>query len=370
MGYRTFTVAFILLVGVVRVQSATAQLWVEPRCKTLSFCKGTSLVDLPDGRLLTIEGAATVISRDDGRTWSPPRAIYDGPPPGIPKPESGEYCSLLRTRAGTLVLLWMDMSTYKWSWNAAKQEATADARLDVWAIRSLDEGKTWIDRQKILDGWCGALIGMIQTTKGQIVAPAMCMLDRNRHAILSCVSVDEGKTWRQGNIIDLGGRGHHDGAMEATVAELSNGRLLMFIRTNLDFFWEAYSDDGGRYWREFRPSKIDASTSPGYLIRLASGRLALLWNRRCLEGKSDAVPGGGPDFMERQATSWQRAELSLAFSQDDGKTWSTPVVVARQPGAGLSYPTVLERRPGELWVITRYPTKVSFSLKEAEFVQK
>ena len=49
--------------------------------------------------------------------------------------------------------------------------------------------------------------------------------------------------------------------------------------------------------------------------------------------------------------SWQREELSLAFSEDDAKTWTKPVVIARQPGGGLSYPFVFERRPGELWII-------------------
>ena len=74
--------------------------------------------------------------------------------------------------------------------------------------------------------------------------------------------------------------------------------------------------------------------------------------------------------MTERKASWQREELSLAFSEDDAKTWTKPVVIARQPGGGLSYPFVFERRPGELWIITRYPTKVSFSLKEADFVQK
>jgi sialidase-1 len=207
----------------------------------------------------------------------------------------------------------------------------------------------------------------VQTARGQIVAPMQDLApSRNRHVTLTCVSGDDGRTWQQGNIIDLGGRGDHDGAIEATVAELSGGRLLMLIRTNLDRFWEAYSDDGGRYWREMRPSRLDASTAPGYLIRLASGRLALVWNRLYPEGKDSIARGDLPTMTETKA-SWQREELSLAFSMDDAKTWTKPVVIARQPGGGLSYPFVFERRPGELWIITRYPTKVSFSLKEADF---
>lgn len=343
--------------------TATAQLWLEPRCKPLPFASATQLIQLQDGRLLTIAGTATKTSEDDGRTWSALQKIYDGPAPGIPNPD---YSVLLKTRENVLVLVYMDASTEKFVWDSAKREATSDSTLPVWSIRSVDEGKTWTDRQKLLDGYCGALINIIQTSTGSIVAPAMCMVDRNRHAVVSCVSKDDGKTWQKGNTIDLGGCGDHDGAMEPTVAELSNGRLLMLIRTNLDRFWEAYSDDGGRYWREIRPSKIDASSSPGCLLRLASGRLALVWNRLYVEGNDSTARRGGNNQSEGMA-SWDREELSLAFSEDDAKTWSKPVVVARQPGAWLSYPFAIERRPGELWIVTRFTTKTCFSLRESDF---
>ena len=39
------------------------------------------------------------------------------------------------------------------------------------AIRSLDDGKTWIDRQMIFKGYCGALIDIIQTRSGGRSAP-------------------------------------------------------------------------------------------------------------------------------------------------------------------------------------------------------
>jgi hypothetical protein len=52
--------------------------------------------------------------------------------------------------------------------------------------------------------------------------------------------------------------------------------------------------------------------------------------------------------------SWYREELSLAFSADDGKTWSKPVVIAREKGGQVAYPYLFERRPGQLWVFTRY----------------
>ena len=308
---------------------AWAQLWLEPRCTRLPFDKIMPVLALSDGRLLKVEGTVFRTSSDDGKTWSPARKIYDGPKPGIPSSDEASS-QLLRTRSGALVLVYMDMSTEKWKWDGAKNEAAPDSRLDVWAIRSLDEGNTWIDRQKILDGYCGALIGTIQTTSGQLVTPMQTMLDGRRHVTVTRVSADDGKTWQGGNIIDLGGRGDHDGAIEATVTQLATGRLLMLIRTNLDRFWEAYSDDEGRCWRELRPSQLDASSSPGHLIRLASGRLALAWNRLCAEGKP--IVRRAAAGLAETAASWQREELSLAFSTDDAKSWSKPVVIARRRG--------------------------------------
>jgi hypothetical protein len=72
---------------------------------------------------------------------------------------------------------------------------------------------------------------------------------------------------------------------------------------------------------------------------------------------------------ETQA-SWHRDELALAFSSDDGKTWTRPAVIARNRAGGLSYPYLFERRPGELWVITRFSVNIAMKLREVDFVAK
>jgi hypothetical protein len=169
--------------------------------------------------------------------------------------------------------------------------------------------------------------------------------------VCSFISDNDGKSWLRSNFIDLGGHGHHDGATEPTVAELSDGRLLMLIRTNLGFFWQAISDDGGRYWRTIGQSQISASSSPGQLIRLRSGRLLFVWNQRDPEdGK--VCPLIKPDDQHSEfPASWYREELSVAISEDDGRNWSRPIVIARIKGGQVSYPYVLERREGELWII-------------------
>ena len=49
--------------------------------------------------------------------------------------------------------------------------------------------------------------------------------------------------------------------------------------------------------------------------------------------------------------------MSVAFSEDDGLTWTPPLVIARQPGGQLSYPFLFERRPGEIWLTAGFAFK-------------
>jgi hypothetical protein len=328
--------------------------------------------------VLAIGKNETFISKDDGKTWSEGKRIYDGPKPGIP---TGGRA--IKTREGIIVLIYMDMSTRKRKW--INGEPAEDIQLDVWSIRSLDECKTWVDRQMIFDGYCGAIINMIVTSDGHIVAPIEHPVrNPGRHVSRTLVSTDNGLTWKLSNIIDLGGAGDHDGAMEGTVVELKDGRLYMLLRTNLDRFWEAYSEDKGLSWRIIKPSNIDASSAPGYIKRLASGRIVLVWNRLYPEGKNSYYR---PDKREHfhNAPSYQRAELSIAFSEDECKSWTKPTVFARVEGSeqeqvawmsvtnGLCYPYIFEREPGLLWITTGCPRKellFRVSLYEKDFIQK
>jgi hypothetical protein len=207
--------------------------------------------------------------------------------------------------------------------------------LEIWAIRSLDGGQTWIDRQRILTGYNPNFFGFIQTRDGRLVATVPHLVtDPGRYVACALTSDDDGKTWKRSHHVDLGGHGDHSGAMEPTVAQLSDGRLLMLIRTHWGRFWEALSDDDGLSWRTVRQSQIESTSAPGFLLKLRSGRLALVSNDKA-----------------------GRANLLLSFSEDDGKTWTKPVVLARQNGGQLSYPYFLERRPGELWVIAGFAFK-------------
>jgi len=341
---------------------STAKLWINPRCHPLDVKSVGQMVELPGGDLLTIGKNKILKSKDNGKTWIDEGPMYGGPAPGMPN-NAGV---LIRTRDGVIVLVYMDMSTFKWGWNKTSNGPDKDIRLDVWAIRSLDNGKTWIDRQEIMHGYCGALITIIQTRRGRIVVPVQNMDQKlGRNVTFTCTSDDDGKTWQRSNVIDLGGHGSHDGAFESTLAQLKDGRLWMLIRTSLDRFWQAYSNDDGASWRVIEPSAIDASSSPGDLLRLQSGRLVLVWNRLYREGQH-SIQRRDQDLSERPA-SWQRDELSIAFSNNDGETWTKPVVIARKKNGNLSYPYVLERRRGLLWIFAG--GGVRLELREGDLIR-
>jgi len=336
--------------------------WVHPLCQPIPVDRNGPFVAMPDGGLMTVDAKGLRSSQDEGKTWSEPLPICQGINPDEP---ASFY--LLRAKSGALVLVYLDFTGYKFAWDDAAGEPKPECMLELWAIRSLDGGKTWIDRQRLLDGYNANFFGLIQTAAGKIVVVAEHLVSKpGRWVVCSFMSENDGQTWKQSNLIDLGGHGHHDGATEPMVAELSDGRLLMLIRTNLDRFWEAFSDDGGRYWRTIRPSSIDASTSPGHLVRLSSGRLVLVWNR--LNPSGGTAAKGGPGVASEVPASWYRGELSIAFSDDDGKNWTKPMILARAKN-GLSYPYVFERRNGELWFFAGFGGPLRLKASEESLLQ-
>jgi acyl-CoA thioesterase-1 len=95
------------------------------------------------------------------------------------------------------------------------------------------------------------------------------------------------------------------------------------------------------------------------LVRLASGRVALVWNR----------------FRDPVKRLGRREQLSIAFSENDGITWSTPQVIAMQPTPPgkreqqywIAYPYVFEVAPGRLWISTMQG-RLSAALDEEDFL--
>ncbi len=343
--------------------------WVDPRCSLLDCTKDGPFARDGDGSLLYFEKKQLWTSADDGRTWAARGPEIEA---GIQLEHVGHVGHFIRLPDGSLVVVYLNFDGYKFEWDDEKNEPRPTCKLEMWGMRSSDGGLTWSDNQQILPGYNADFMGLIQTRGGRVVATFEHLdFELKRFLVGSVYSDDGGKTWQISNFIDMGGRGHHDGALEPMLVELKDGRLLMLIRTNHDQFWRAISSDAGSSWRILEPSGIDASSAPGWLTRLSSGRLALTWNRLHSQHK-----GAWPKTRKNASTSaelasWHREELSLAFSSDDGMTWTSPQVVAYEDGGGLAYPYIWEHKPGELWIFSRFPRKslpvLAIRVNEADF---
>lgn len=326
---------------------------------------------LDRSRVATVTDEGLSVSTDEGKTFAKAVPLLPGDPTKEGRPRGGP---IIRTTKGTLVLVYGDPTTRKLSWDRKTGEPKSDMRADVWAIRSTDGGRTWSDRQEIsalfhhLSPYCLSLIQLTQAMDGTLVVPLQLRVgNSNRSVLTAVISHDEGKTWQpSSSVLDNGGSGVHDGLLEPTLVPLRDGRLWMLIRTNLDKLYETFSGDSGLTWSSPMPTSFDASSSPAYLLRLQSGRLMLLWNRLYPSGQAPAPRRSGKGYSQRPA-SWHRDELSLAFSEDDGRTWSVPTVIVRRQGAA-AYPSAIERRPGEIWLSVSHPEKHSFQFYEADFV--
>jgi sialidase-1 len=309
--------------------------------RPLGFDLMGPFVNLPDGRVLAVDGNAVRSSADDGRSWSEPVPLF----PAGTKLEVRPERALAVTADGTVVLVFIDNLDRVWRWVAGDVAVLQQARLNVWAVRSTDGGKSWTDLQIIQSGYCGAIRDMIVTHDGRIVVTSQILLPAvSRHATIVHSSTDNGRTWQAGNILDVWDQpGDHAGGFEPTVVQQNDRRLRMLIRTNHRFFWEAWSKDGVS-WTGLAPSDIASAHAPGLIKRLASGRQLLVWN---------AVYG-------------QRKSLHVAVSDDDGVTWSRPREIA--VGGRISYPYLLERRPGELW-ITSMQGNLRAKIMEADLLK-
>lgn len=142
---------------------------------------------------------------------------------------------------------------------------------------------------------------------GRIICPVSWSPDWqrvNRFVAQCFFSDDGGKTWQAGSTqVELPKRG----AMEPEVIELTGGRLLMILRTQLGCIGAAYSDDRGDTWGEPDTLGVAAPEAPATIRRIPStGDLLLVWNHTFMPGADH----GGP-----------RTPLTLALSRDEGRSW-------------------------------------------------
>ncbi len=162
----------------------------------------------------------------------------------------------------------------------------------------------------------------IQLKSGRILMPLFFTSDyRTDPHIRSRVyySDNEGASWKPSEtILDL--PQSKAGAQEPGVIELLDGRVMLWVRTDLGRIYRAYSRDKGKTFSELKPiPELDSPLSPQSIKRHPkSGDLVLVWN--------NAVK--------------TRTPLSAAVSSDEGLTWKHVKVIDEVPGETYAYTSI------------------------------
>lgn len=351
-----------LLGAVLLCLTARAEILLQEKVERLSVPHQGPFVRAGDGAIWGMDERGALVSRDEGKTWES-RGIFD-----VTRFQPRKERALLRTKEGVMLYAFLNGRELVFKWDDKKGGPQEGCRVPVYLARSDDDGRTWAVPVLVQDGWCGAVRQMIQLRTGRIVLVAQqARANPGRHVT---ITYDLGQTWQTGEAIDHGAKGNyaptltgitgstHGGALEGTVLEKANGELKLLLRLPHGYFEEMTSKDGLK-WVAGMPSTIEASDSPGMMVRLASGRVVLVWNR----------------FVDPVRKVGRREELSMAFSTNDGRTWTMPQVIAvnrvpagaREGSFWISYPYVFEPTPGRLWISTMQGG-LRAALNEADFL--
>jgi hypothetical protein len=299
-----------------------------------------------EGHVCPFGRVEMITSDDDGKTWSWPRTLLDGP---IDDRDSG----VVETAKGTLLVTTFTSLAYepvlakanqekKWDhaklaeWNAVNARLPAEARkkeLGVWMIRSTDGGVTWSQRY---DALVNSPHGPIQLSDGRLLYAGKDLW-REGERVGVCESTDDGQSWRWLAEIPPRDGDKHEEYHELHAVETADNHLLVQLRNhnkaNERETLQCESSDGGKTWSQ--PKAIGVWGLPSHLLKLRDGRLLMTYGHR-------------------------RAPLGCQarVSTDHGRNWSEPIILH---GDGvttdLGYPSTVELSDGTLLTVWYEVTK-------------
>jgi hypothetical protein len=208
----------------------------------------------PAGRI------SMVRSRDEGRSWSAPSVVIDGP-------NDERDPNIVETAHGTWLVSYFESNVMK-----------APSSQGVFVLRSTDEGRTWSAPVKVGTTLVGAATSakIVQMDNGDLVMPLYGAASAGSTDAVAAVirSADDGLTWPadgQATIASAAGVNF----VEPALGYLGGGRLLAMIRTEgaERAAYEAYSLDGGRTWSAAKTTLIAQASD---LLPIVDGEKTML----------------------------------------------------------------------------------------------
>lgn len=216
---------------------------------------------------------------------------------------------------------------------------------ETWYTVSTDNAKSWSKAEELVPGDRGGRGPVknkpIVLSNGDWLAPASHEEGSWRSFVDR--STDGGKTWTAEEYVPMDTSiVTGSGAIQPTLWESSPGKVHMLIRTSSGFIGRSDSKDNGKTWSEVSNMGLPNPNSGIDLVKLPDGELVLAYN---------------PDDKQ-----WgDRAPLTLAVSEDNGKTWPYKVdIETGQPDDEFSYPSIIAQGDTITVVYTWQREKVAF----------
>jgi photosystem II stability/assembly factor-like uncharacterized protein len=261
------------------------------------FYAGYGHVSLPSREYPRGGRICLVRSRDEGRTWSPPQVLYDGP-------DDDRDPHIAQLHDGTLVC----------SFFAYRENPPG---FDTKVVFSHDDGRTWSKRPLTVAK------GYAASAPVREVSPGRCLLgvytESNGQGFAAiATSADGGLHWNTPLPISANCPTLPDGT-ETDIIRLKGGTLMAVIRSDKANMHFCLSQDEGRTWTP--PQDIGFPGHAPHLTRLSSGEILL----------THRLP-----------------HTALHVSRDEGKSWQGPFVLDEVIGA---YPSTVELKDGSVLAV-------------------
>lgn len=314
-------------------------------------CHAADLLELPSGDLLCCwfagsdEGNADisiVLSRLDAESsaWTEPVMISDDPT------RSEQNPSLFLAPSGELWAMYTAQTARTPEHDPHfNLQYTAEIRRRV----SLDGGRTWGPRETMFSRPGSFCRQKIQVLAGGrwVFGNWICFPDRSRNGsdiTVVQISDDEGKSWREVEIPESQGRVH------ANLLETEPGKLTALFRSRFaDNIYIAFSEDNAESWTKPVRTELRNNNSSISAIKLQSGALALVYNDVSFN-----------DDVSRTVWPHQRCPVTIALSEDGGRSWPFRRIVENGEGfvgpwndinnRRYGYPVVMQGKGGQIHV--------------------
>jgi len=295
-------------------------------------------------------------STDGGQSWEAPRPILDmGEWLGQPQNKNGvgDPAILVDRKTGHIFvsgLLAHGLSS-GWYWGKSKPGMDPKDTGQVVMVKSEDDGKTWSKPRNLTPeikdpAWQLMLQGPgagISTRDGTLVFAFQYKENigskaKPKYSARSSImySKDHGKSWKVAPGVD-----YPQETTEAQVVELNDGSLMLNCRISAGGRAVFTTKNLGKSWKKHPTSGRGTFNRSGCMASI------LRYSSTKDGDDKNILPFSGPADGGKK----RRTHMSIRYSLDEGKTWSTPYLLDELGGAYSCLTVVGKGKDKEIGII-------------------